>query len=338
MGGAVLKPNDFAGATGYLRAMEKRILTTAGFERVMDAPTCEEALKMLSQSSELDFSSIDKTDDYEEVLNTELQRVYKMMYELSPYNELVDIMTSKYDFHNIKVALKSHYLNENYERLFINVTNLNPKEIQNAVASGDDKNIPVFISEAINEAKANYEEFKDPQLLDIILDKCLFSHISKLSESIESDFIKEYVRFQADFFNLKTLLRVKQMNKDVRFYEKVYVRGIGSVDGDLFLDSYDKPIESLLDSFRFQFFGSILQTVMEKYEKTGTFSDIERLIDNFVMQAAKESQLVSFGPEPVFAYMIAKENEIKQMRMLITCKANNIPMEILRERMRENYA
>ena len=45
----------------------------------------------------------------------------------------------------------------------------------------------------------------------------------------------------------------------------------------------------------------------------------------------------SFGLGPVAAYIIAKETEIKSVRILLTAKQNGFPMEMIRERMRETY-
>jgi V/A-type H+-transporting ATPase subunit C len=47
---------------------------------------------------------------------------------------------------------------------------------------------------------------------------------------------------------------------------------------------------------------------------------------------------VPYGPETVFAYIAAKENEIRQARIILTCKANGVSPDVLRERLRDNYA
>jgi len=51
----------------------------------------------------------------------------------------------------------------------------------------------------------------------------------------------------------------------------------------------------------------------------------------------KDAKYVSFGPEPVIAYIFAKENEIKLIRIIMVGKINGIDGEVIRERLRENY-
>ncbi|MDK2799758.1 MAG: V/A-type H+/Na+-transporting ATPase subunit [Clostridiales bacterium] len=46
---------------------------------------------------------------------------------------------------------------------------------------------------------------------------------------------------------------------------------------------------------------------------------------------------MAFGIEPLVAYLMAKENEIKIVRIIMVGKINNISNEIIRERLREAY-
>ena len=43
------------------------------------------------------------------------------------------------------------------------------------------------------------------------------------------------------------------------------------------------------------------------------------------------------GPEPVIAYLLAKENEIKIIRIIMVGKINRLPTEEIRERLRDVY-
>ena len=47
--------------------------------------------------------------------------------------------------------------------------------------------------------------------------------------------------------------------------------------------------------------------------------------------------LKAFGVEPLAAYFIAKETEIKNLRILVTCKEFGADNDIITERMRKLY-
>ena len=44
-----------------------------------------------------------------------------------------------------------------------------------------------------------------------------------------------------------------------------------------------------------------------------------------------------FGIGPIAAYILARDNEIKTVRIILAAKRNDLPEEMLRERVREMY-
>jgi len=67
------------------------------------------------------------------------------------------------------------------------------------------------------------------------------------------------------------------------------------------------------------------------------FTTIEKLFDNKLIEYVKSAKYISYGIEPLAAYLIAKENEIKIARIIMAGKLAGIPSELIRERMRETY-
>jgi V/A-type H+-transporting ATPase subunit C len=55
------------------------------------------------------------------------------------------------------------------------------------------------------------------------------------------------------------------------------------------------------------------------------------------MDFIKKAKQVSFGVEPLIGYIIAKETEIKIIRIIMVGKLNNIAPNIIRERLRDAY-
>lgn len=51
----------------------------------------------------------------------------------------------------------------------------------------------------------------------------------------------------------------------------------------------------------------------------------------------KEYKNVNYGIEPVITYIIAKEYEIKAIRLIMTGKINKIDTTVIKERMRDIY-
>lgn len=334
----LLKDEDFVEASAYLRVLEKRMLNNDSINRIMDAPNASEALKLLSQNSEYEFSALKRTEDYESVLKDELKKTYDLLYKLSNHREVVDIPAAKYDFHNLKVALKSKYLNKDMSYLYSNVTTLNIEDAESFIFKGEKRDdLPEYVLNAVDEAEGSFAENKDPQEIDIILDRHMFAYMLSLCEKAENDFITEYVRLSIDFYNIKTLMRVKNMQKGTRFLNECFVPG-GLTDTDYFLEHYDKQPDALASVFYYKYFGDTVRKGLDDYSKTGNYGSLERLFDNCLIEYVKKAKYVAFGAAVLFSYIISKENEIRQIRILVTCKKNNIRDDMLKERLRDNYA
>lgn len=307
--------------------------------RLIDAPSASEVLKTLSQNSGYDFSGISKTDEYEMVLRDELKRTYDLLYKLSASNDhrdIIDIPASKYDFHNIKVAVKSKYLNKKYDYLYYNITDISPEAIAD-YAVNDKNNLPEYIIDAAAAADSAYSETKNPRSIDIVVDKRMFSHMLDLCTGLDNDFVTEYVKKSIDIYNVRTLTRCKDTMQSVRFFDSCLADG-GVIPKVFFTDNYNKTINDLESMFYYKYLGDIFSRAIPDYERKYNFSTLERLFDNYLLEHAKMTKYIAFGPEILFSYIIFKENEIRQIRIIMTCKSNNIPAETLRERLRDNYA
>ena len=66
-------------------------------------------------------------------------------------------------------------------------------------------------------------------------------------------------------------------------------------------------------------------------------SAFERWCDNRMIETMKPQKYQTFSVGPLAAYIIARENEIKTVRIILTGKQNDFPEEAIRERIREMY-
>ena len=66
-------------------------------------------------------------------------------------------------------------------------------------------------------------------------------------------------------------------------------------------------------------------------------SAFERWCDNQMIEAIKPQKYNAFSAGPLVAYLLARQNEIKTVRMILTGKQNGFPDEMIRERIREMY-
>lgn len=327
----------FISAIPRIKVLETRLLDKSKFDRMIECSTPWDAVKILQETEyATHMSYVKKAEDYEYMLSLELSRLYKLLYELSPVKVLVDIMSIKYKYHNMKVLLKAKALNKDFHELLIPIEVADFEQLKAAIENNDYRNLSTFMAEAAEQASVDYEINKNPQNIDIILDRFLFSEMVSMSKEINSDFIKKFVQAQIDLINIKSVIRVKRQNKGREFLEPILIEG-GAIDKSrlnaLLLDS----VESIPGRFAYSQYAEVLSSGIEEYRKDGSLNKLEILIDNFIMKLMKDAKYMSSGPEPLIAYIYAKENEIRLIRIIMVGKINKLSSDEIRERLRDNY-
>ncbi len=307
-----LDRDNYAKPTGVVRMMEKKLLPQSAVERILDAPL-EDAMKLLAQNSSVDFSEWDgkNPSGFEAILQQDLAKTYEFIYSICPDPIVIDIVRLKYKYHNKKALAKS------------------------LVTGEDAAEIYIFPEETVTGSIDT--DITDPQKIDFIYDEQYYRELVQLADLTGNEFIIDYCRMSVDFYNVKVFLRARAMKKPFAQIAGCLIEG-GKVPVSKYFDLYDKSLDAVENSLYYQFFGSLIQKGIESFESTGHLGITEKLLDDALMAEVKKSKLVSFGPEVLFAYMLAKENEVRQIRLIMTCKQNDIDSAVIRERLRDNYA
>ena len=66
-------------------------------------------------------------------------------------------------------------------------------------------------------------------------------------------------------------------------------------------------------------------------------SAFEKWCDDEIIKYIQSAKMTAFGISPLIAYILAREMEIKAVRIILSGKHNNLPQETIRERLRETY-
>ena len=326
---------DYGQSVVTIRVLEKRLLTKNRIERMIESETCEEVLKLLSETEySQDMTDIQNSRDYEKILKRETERVFSLVRNMSKNKEVVDILSLKYDYHNLKVLVKSKVFEKDNTNLLMNAGTIDITKFKTK-SETQSLDLPEEILEAIAEIKK--EENLTPQKIDIIVEKYYFKNLVNLSKKIDVKVITDYVKGLIDFQNIITLFRVQKQNRDAKFLDSVIFEG-GTISKDKIVASLNDSSETILNKFKKEKLGPYLVKGVEVFNETKRLSEFEKTSDNYLMELNKESKYIVFGPEPLFTYLVAKEREINAIRLIMVSKINNISSEKIRERLRDTYA
>lgn len=333
---AKIKDTDYLFSTARVRSVEKNMLTRERAEKMIDAKTTSDALRVLDDIGYGHGSEAVDPNNYEELLTEEHKKTYDFITSIAPELEHFNMFLFPYDYHNLKVIMKAEYLGIDASDSLVDTGSIDLKVLKFSVKERDFSALTENMEKALKEIIETFPKTNDPQLIDIILDKYCYDEMLSSAEKTKSDFIINYVKMQIDAINLKTYVRLKKMNKSWDFFTKVFLHG-GNIHEQVFIKSYDEPFEKFAEQLSAYDYKEKFLEGTSALVDTGMFTTLEKLLDNKLIQYIKNAKYVPFGIEPLVGYLLAKDNEIKIARIILAGKLAGISPELLRERLRETY-
>lgn len=328
---------QFTQVVARLRVLETRLLDKAKLDRMIDSDSADDAIKVLHETEYGNvMTNVKRAEDYEDMLSAELKRIYHEAYDMSPSKELVDIMSMKYTYHNAKVILKGMFLKEDFSYMLINIGKDDVQKMKSSIENNNFSDFNGNMRKALEETISDFESKKDPQRIDIILDKYMFKEMKDIAKALDDKFTNKYIEALIDLTNIKSLLRIKKQNKGRDFLLSVVIDG-GKISNDVLVALLTDATENIPGKLSHTDYVEVLKNGVEDYIKNSSASLLEKLVDNYIMEIMKEAKFIPFGGEPLLAYIYAKETEIKVIRIIMVGKLNNISPEVIRERLRDIY-
>ena len=328
---------QFTQALSRIWVFETRLLDRTKIERMIEAPSAEEALKILNETEYSNIlSKAKRVNEYENILSYELKRVYELMYELCPVKDVVDLMSVKYRYHNLKVLLKGKFLSKDLSNLLIDLGIEDLKELKSIIDLDNFDDLKGYTKKAVIEVVKDFEENKDPQKIDIIVDRYMFDEMKDIKKKLDYKFTDKLVLATIDLTNIRTLIRLKKQGQGREFAAKVLISG-GAIDKDTLISIINETPENIITKLSTTIYSDIIKEGIESFKESNSASLLEKLSDNYIMDLMKGARLVTFGPDRILSYIYAKETEIKIIRIIMVGKLNNISQEVIRERLRDSY-
>ena len=240
------------------------------------------------------------------------------------------------DYHNAKVILKAEFLGHDADDILVDSGSMPANKLKLMIKERNMADMPHIMRKAIEECIDVFNRTGDPQVIDFILDKAAFQQMGETARQLKNHFLIDLVKILTDTANIKIFLRVKAIGKSWDFLQRILLPG-GNIDHKVFLQNLEDSLDSFISAMKFTRYGDVCEDGIESFKSKGSFTRLEKLLDDYVLDFVKKSRYTAFGIEPLVGYLIAKETEIKNARIVMVGKINNIPGEIIRERLRETY-
>lgn len=319
-----------------IRNLEKKLLTKPQLERLGGAETIQDSFTYLKETAYAEeLTKLDRIENFDTVFSSSLNIMYKNILEMASEKELVKILTYKYGFHNIKVALKEKILGENFSEVYSELYQEIPDKVKKQIGE-EKKEVDTWYQSIADQAYRLYQETGDPQKIEFFVDRQYFQKILETAQSFHLPLIEEYFKKMIDFTNLRTFIRCQKQGQNFEILKEAWIEG-GSLCFKDISGYFYRDLQEFAEKYRNTEIGERFLQSVKEYKKTGLLLQFEKQMDDELTNLLKKAKQITYGPEVLFAYIHAKEIEIKNLRITFIGKANGLSSDFIRERLRDTY-
>ena len=305
-----------------------------GRERMarMIAGTAEEAMQVLTGTG-YGGAAGDGAVDVETLIAAELARTYALVREVSPDPALTELFLMQADVHNLKALYKLRLLGGgDAGPALMQGGAFEPAALARMVREADYEALPAPIAEALKGLdEAFSHEAADPVRVSAALDGAYF----RMGYASKSAFAREYFKAKADFENALPLLRLDAMGASQERLAAALMPA-GNIPQEAFLAAAGLPGEQRGKALEQGPAGEALRKAIELAQQSGPQA-VERARDNYLIRLAERGRYDQDTVAPIVGYLLAREQEARCVRLIMTAKRNSLPESIITERMRVLY-
>ncbi|GAI24177.1 unnamed protein product, partial [marine sediment metagenome] len=136
--------------------------------------------------------------------------------------------------------------------------------------------------------------------------------------------------------NIINCIRAK-IRGEKKAFTKEFLIPEGDFKAENIVEIYDSPLSSWFEKLIYTDYKDIIELGVNYFQKNNSLMELEKLSDNFILNFSKIGKYITFGIEPLVGFITAKENDIKNIRIILSGKLNNLSPDKIKERVRDTY-
>lgn len=323
-------------AAANIKAKELRLVSREKLNRVAEAKNAEEAYRALSETGYGLGEAC--TNDFERLIRREIKTAYEYVRKIVPDPNALILYLIRSDYHNLKVLLKLSLKKEPLESTALKENGTIPvEELKLAVTDKKYDRLPEEMKSALKLLDRQFSVKEDVSLIGLYLDTAYASHAMRLVKSLKEDFLRDYMGAYADFTNVISFIRLRLLGFGREMLKKVLIPN-GRIREKTFYDVYEAGLETISHFFAKGDYDRALNTAFDEFRRSGSLFAFEKARDDYLLNVIKEHKNDVFSVAPAIAYLLAKEREADNIRLVMTAKSNGKDADFVSDRIKEMYS
>ena len=325
-----MKDTDFLYASAALRAREGAAVGPEKQNRLIEADSLADAFAMLEEYGVPLVRDEGGAPLAEPTLSAYLAAAFSDMAALPGGAGAPVFLRYPYDINNLKLAIKCAGREDTPGAWFSPCGTQSGEQALQAVRKRD---FSAYAEEIAAGARAALDDFAvsgNGQAIDLPLDRTCFAAMHRAAAG--DAFLASLLALRTDLQNIITFARLARRRDAAegrRLLLLAWLPG-GTLSAARMADALAGGTAGIGDGPGGAFAGLDLLTA--------PFSELERAADNAFLTALSRAAFIPFGAAVPAAYILSREYEVKNLRIILSAKRAGLPPADIRARMRRASA
>ncbi|MBA7683359.1 V-type ATP synthase subunit C [subsurface metagenome] len=315
--------------TAHVRALEMQMPSPATLLDMANAENFAQAADLLSATEYALPQTSRNFAEMENILLARRSAVRELFAEMIIDKPIVELFKARNDFANLRLAVRRTLTEKPLGTDYSDDGNFPPEQFEQVFAEEDYELFPDYMAEAVEQAVLAYYQNKDIRRIDYAIDSVQAEYNLKKARRLKSIFLLGLFRIQLDLTNIRTMLRLKFTESE---QPNVFLKG-GFIELQRLKDGLDVGYEAAGPLFFVTPYHEVVQTGANYLMSDKSFLRAEQQCAEFLTGFLKSTIQITAGPQPIIAYLLMKENEIRNVRLILTAKKNNLATQLILDRM-----
>ena len=321
-----MQQQDYIYAVARIRFKETKLLSDADLLSLLSAKDTDAAMRLLRDKGWGENADV----GVDELLTIEEKKLWDFVGETVEDLSTLNFLRVPNDFHNLKVAVKSITRDVSPYGLLLDNGVTESAALYDAVKTRAYDELPAYLRDTAKEAMTTLLQTGDGQLCDIIIDKACMEEVYRLGKESENEIIRLYCELFVASSDIKIAVRCAKTKKKPDFIRRC-MAACDSLDIELLCAAAAEGYEAVLSYLAATEYRDAADAI------ASSMSAFEKWCDDYLTAVMKPQKWEPFGIGPIVAYIIARENEFKAVRMIFSSKLNDLPEATIKERLRGMY-
>jgi V/A-type H+-transporting ATPase subunit C len=304
------------------------MLTKGTLVDMAGAENYDSAVEILSGSEYAPPQDSSGLLDMENVLLTQRSAVRKLFAELMIDRQIAELAMVRDDFANLRLALRRKLTEKPIGVDYSDDGNIPAEDFEHIFEEENYEPLPYHMKEAIEDAVLAYYQNRDIRQVDYALDRKHYEYKLQKADESKNVFMTELFKMQIDLINIRTMLRLKFTGSPLR---DVFLEG-SYIDTHRLRHAADSDYEAIKILFASTQYSDVVETGINYIVSNSSFLMLEQKCEEHLTGYLKLTDLITAGPQPVIAYLLMKEGEIRTLRLILTAQKNGLDKELILDR------